>query len=257
MKSYPITISIALALMPATVYAAPTLNVQVEGAVARPSGLQLPADARISTAALAAKPTKDAYMLGAALLRNDARREQMRLKAGLMFELDSTATTVEPTTAATTIRMRESFDRMPVTGRVPQMLEPRSLEASRSQDRPALDGDRLIYPTRPATVTVVGAVVAECKLPHVPGKSLRAYIRQCPTISAASREHLFVVQPDGAIEKAGIALWNRSAETALAPGAVIYAPLAETILSKGSSELNEDAVRFLATQVLDAPGVLL
>jgi len=257
MKPYPIMILIALSLPAPSVFAATEVNVLVAGEVAVAGNVALPEGARISAAALAAQPTQDAYFLGAALLRNEAQREQTRLKAGLLFELESIMGSGDPETEAIADNLHDFFASLPVTGRVPHLLEPRALEATLVQDRPALEGDKLIYPARPDTVTVVGAVAAPCILAHAPEQTPIGYARQCARSTAASKDDLYVVQPDGAIQKIGIALWNRSTESVLAPGAVVYVPLANTAAAGDASELNKDAARFLATQVLPTPGVEL
>ena len=257
MKPYSIMILIALGLPAPSVFAATEVNVHVAGEVSVAGNVALPEGARISAAALAAQPTQDAYFLGAALLRNEAQREQTRLKAGLLFELESVMGSSDAETAAIADRLHDFFESLPVTGRIPRLLEPRALEATLTQDRPALEGDRFIYPARPETVTVVGAVATPCSLPHAPEQTPIGYARQCTRSDAASKDDLYVVQPDGTIQKIGIALWNRSPESVLAPGAVVYVPLADAAATGDASELNEDAARFLATQVLPAPGVEL
>ena len=150
--------------------------------------------------------------------------------------------------------MASEFAAMPVTGRVRQTITPRSLEMDLSSNRPLSDGDRLYYPTRPNTVNVLGAVEQPCSVPHQPLQQPLDYARHCPALPAASKDDLFVIQPDGTVEKLGIALWNRSPASALAPGAIIFVPLNPRALRDVNPEFNEDAARFLATQVLDAPG---
>nr|WP_269791911.1 capsule biosynthesis GfcC family protein [Stenotrophomonas sp. Iso1] len=210
----------------------------------------LPLDARLSAAALAARPDNDAYMLGAALLRAQAIPAQSRLKAGLLFDLELLA--AQPQFTDTATRMRAEFQRMPVTGRVPQVLDPRPLEATRAQDLPAQSGDRLIYPKRPDTITVVGAVIKPCRLRHDALTAAANYRTQCPVLPVASSDDLYVIQPDGSHRKIGFALWNRDPAVSLAPGAVLYVPLAEHLVRDIAPTLNEEAAAFLATQVLDA-----
>lgn len=234
--------------------AAPT-HVEVTGQV-RTSGSQtLPAESRLSVAALAASPTADAYMLGAALLRESALKPQTRLKAGLLFDLETLASQPEsPDLAAAARAMADSLADLPITGREPQLLDPRGLEASREHDRPAHDGDRLIYPSRPETVTVTGAVSRPCTLPHSFSSDALIYREACGVLRVASRDDVYIIQPDGHIQKLGIALWNRGEPVHLAPGATVFVPLDNNRIKSVAPDINEDAVRFLATQVLDAPG---
>lgn len=232
-----------------------SIPVEVLGAVSRPGVQQLPDGTRLSAAAIAAQPNGHAYMIGAALLRRESRLGQSRLKAGLMFDLEALTNSSSPNTVAAAERLTLTFSPMAITGRLPQLLDPRPLEVTRKLDRPAEAGDVLIYPARPNWVRVVGAVERNCELPHRPLQAPETYRHECQRLPAASTDELYVIHPDGTTEKLGIALWNRSPASTLAPGAMIYVPLAASAIRDVAPDVNEDAVRFLATQVLDAPGV--
>jgi hypothetical protein len=65
---------------------------------------------------------------------------------------------------------------------------------------------------------------------------------------------VWVIQPDGHVSRCGIAAWNLSAPEPLAPGALIYVPLAPKFSAAVDDGLNRDIARFLATQVLPGPG---
>lgn len=240
----------------ASAYAAPLITVEVMGSVRTPGTLAVVSGTRLSDAALAGAPDEHSYVLGAALLRRSELIPQTRLKTGLLFDLDVLETSFNPdpsaVAAATTIA--KELSAMPVTGRVRQSLDPRSLEIDLSSNQLVADGDTLYYPTRPNTVDVLGAVKEPCSLPYIPLEEPNAYARRCAALGAASKDDLFVVQPDGAVEKLGIALWNRSPESTVAPGAIIFVPLNARLMRDINPDFNEDVARFLATQVLDAPG---
>ena len=216
----------------------------------------LPPDSRLSQLALTAGPTEGAYMLGAALLREQARIEQTRWKAGLLFDLEQLSRHNQnpPELSVTLVQMTRSFARLPVTGRVRYLLEPRALEASRERDLPVQAGDQVFYPTRPATITITGAVANDCHPAHVALQSPASYLHQCPMTTGASADHVHVIHADGHVETLGIAGWNRAAPSGLAPGAIIFIPLADAVVRKAAPRFNEDAARFLATQFLPAPG---
>lgn len=235
--------------------AATPIHVEVTGHVHASGSQSIPAGSRLSVAALAASPTEDAYLLGAALLRHSAVESQTRLKAGLLFDLEALASQPgSPDLAEAAHAMADRLANLPVTGREPQLLDPRGLEASREHDRPAEAGDRLIYPARPSTVWVIGAVTRPCTLPHSFSQDARAYRNACGVRRVASLDNLYVIQPDGHIQKTGIALWNRGEPVHLAPGAVVFVPLNDNKIEFIAPDINEEAARFLATQVLDAPG---
>lgn len=240
----------------ASLHAAPQVTVEVSGSVRNPGTLTLTSGARLSDAALAGAPDERSYMMGAALLRRGELIAQTRLKAGLLFDLEmiESREATDPLGATAATRIAREFSAMPVTGRVRQVLAPRSLEMDLKNNRPLEDGDKLYYPTRPDTVNVIGAVEQPCSIEHHPLQRPLEYAQQCPALASASKDDLFVIQPDGEVEKLGIALWNRSAESTLAPGAIVFVPLNAHLFRQVNPAFNEEAARFLATQVLDAPG---
>lgn len=249
----------SIAAVPGIAQTAPAtpLQVQIEGAVEQPGTYRVAPGGRISTAVVAAQPNERAYPLGAAWLRREQIQAQTRLKAGLLYDLQAlqSQAKVKADTGTTAAALQTWLEPLQVTGRVAHQLEPRALEVSPDANLPLAEGDRIIYPLRPTSVRVVGAVAQLCELPHVALADARQYLQQCPLRSSASKDDLYVIQPDGHVEKLGIALWNRSAPYALAPGAVIYVPIAEHLLDELDPEFNAQFARFIATQVLPAPGV--
>lgn len=239
----------------ATVMAgADTVAVQVEvtGVVQRPGRQNLPAGARLSDAILAATPARDAYVLAAALLRRSEVVAQTRDKAGLLFDLQTLAEhkDTSPALAAEARRLHAWLDTLPVTGRVRHLLEPRPLEIERRKDQLLVDGDRIIYPPRPHTVQVAGAVDIHCELPHRALQDSATYLAECELSEAADRDWIYLVQPDGHVERLGVALWNRSPAQALAPGGIIVVPLSERQLRAVNPAFNAQMAAFVATQVL-------
>ncbi|MEN4904773.1 capsule biosynthesis GfcC family protein [Luteimonas sp. TWI1416] len=230
------------------------VHVTVEGAVLRPSTFALSEDARLSDPILAAMPTSEAYTTGAALLRRQAVVPQTRLRAGLEHSLQAiqTAEDTPLAVAETAARMEAWLTTLPVTGRIPTQLDGRRLEVDPGANLPVRDGDRLVYPLRPDTIAVVGAVEAPCRLPHVALREAAKYLRQCPTLGA-DPDLLYVVQPDGSVAQLGIAPWNRSPAQTLAPGAVLYAPLPERTLRRIDPDFNREFAQFLATQPIALP----
>jgi hypothetical protein len=239
-----------------SLHAAPSITIEVMGSVRNPGLLSLPVTSRLSDAALEGAPDDRSYMLGAALFKRSELVAQTRLKTGLLFDLEAIESreSSDPEGSAAATRIAREMSAMPVTGRIRQGLAPRVLEMELSSNRRLADGDRLYYPSRPSKVTVLGAVEQPCSIPHRPLQRPLDYVRQCPVLLAASKDDLFVIQPDGEIQKIGIALWNRSSESTLAPGAIVFVPLSARTTRDVNPDFNEDAARFLATQVLDAPG---
>ena len=235
------------------------LHVQLSGAVAHAGSVTLKDNARLSDAALAAGPLPSAYLLGAAWLRPGLLRQQLRLKAGVLFDLASLqqrARAQDRTAlAALAGSLHQWIAPMPIRGRQPALLDPRVAEVDASANLPLSNGDRLYYPWRPRTIRVVGAVQHPCTLSLVPLQDARRYLVACPASAQADLDTIYVIEPDGRVFVQGIALWNRGAARFLAPGAVIYVPLRPRSIAQVDPGLNHDLAAFLATQLLPGPGV--
>ena len=233
----------------AMAHAQAPVRVQVEGAVRNPGTFEVPEGSRLSEAVLAAMPTADAYPAGASLLRRDATREQLRLKAALVHDLQQLAQAEDAALRNTAAALARQLDAMPVTGRIHTLLDPRRMEVEPAANLVLAEGDRVVYPRRPGTVRIVGAVAVPCDVAHVPLRDAAAYLDACPQLSA-DRDWLYAIQPDGAIQRLGIALWNRSPSQPLAPGAVLYVPLPARALRGLDVDFNAEFATFLATQAV-------
>lgn len=234
---------------------AANLTVTVSGRVAHPGVQQVASGSRLSDAVLQADVLPDAYPLGAAWLRPSLHRTQVRWKAGLLYEVGvlrgQARLDGNQMLAGLAAKLEARWQSMPVTGRQRRtLLDPRPLEIS-TRDHLLANGDRIVYPPRPTTVRVVGAVTQPCTLPFVPMQAARNYREDCPLAAAADPDWLYVIQPDGRVTRRGIALWNRHGVQVLAPGAVVYVPVDPDELPASVREaFNHDAARFLSTQVL-------
>lgn len=231
------------------------VQVHVSGQVSHPGTQTLPAGSRLSDAVFKAGILPDAYPPGAAWLHMPLRKTQLRWKAGLLYEVGllrgQARLDDQPTLATLAARLERHWRSLPVTGRQRlQLLDPRPLQVS-SQNHLLADGDRIVYPARPTTVRVLGAVVRPCALAFVPMQAARHYRSRCPLAAAADPDWLYIIQPDGRVMRRGIALWNRHGVQTLAPGAIVYVPLNPRVLPDSVRDtLNKDAARFLSTQVL-------
>ena len=230
------------------------LRIHAEGLVAHPGTLSIPVSWRYADAALAASPTADAYLLGAALIRASLIDAQTRLRAGVVYDLSELARRAgergNDELMNRAVAMRGWLLTLPITGRRVAILDPRVVEITADSNLPVENGDVLHYPARPSTVRVVGAVVATCELPLVPMQDARRYLAACPADPVADQDSFFVIQPDGNVMHQGRALRNRSEPLALAPGAVLYVPIATSYTAEVGPDVNRDVAVFLSTQVL-------
>ncbi|NID03401.1 hypothetical protein HBF26_00770 [Luteibacter jiangsuensis] len=222
---------------------------------ASPPPAASPGNGERLSVATARQAPPDAYTVAAAWLQPGLRREQLRLRAGLVYELGAIRNKAlgegDLTLSAAGKSFQSWLSALPITGRRTGVsLDPARLEAGRAKDWPMSTGDTLVYPARPDDVRVVGAVEKACRVAHVAMQDARRYLAACPVSAAADPDIVFVVQPDGTVFEQGVALWNRSAPRPLAPGAWIYVPFnRHAIAGAADDAFNRDVADFLATQV--------
>lgn len=222
----------------------------LSGQVLKPGEYPWQSGLRLHDAAVAGAVRSDAWFLGAALLREQAMEPQLRLKAGILFELQvnqvHARATNNPRLVELLARLEAQMRALPVTGRVRAQLDPLQLLILRNN--PLLEpGDHLIYPRRPTQVRVLGAVVNDCELVYKPRLEVKHYLRQCRRHPMADRDQVYVIQPDGFIQTVGIAHWNQRTVN-MAVGTIIYWPLRQGKLSPETPGMNDDIAAFLATQ---------
>ena len=165
--SYSKTLSACLLLASSALSQA---AVTVTGDVLSAGSFTIEPGAHVFDVVSQARPNADSYWLAAAWLHQPLLEQQTRLKAGVLFDLKmlQRGALLEENTslAALAARLFEEVRRLPVTGRKVAVLDPVALEVGFARNYPLNDGDQLIYPLRPTTVTVLGAVEKPCKLPY-------------------------------------------------------------------------------------------
>jgi hypothetical protein len=180
----------------------------------------------------------DSFILGLSWLVPEERALQSLLRHELLTDPEPTA---DPLSMQ---RLREWLRGMPVTGRVPiAFAEIRWLEVQPKRDPVLLPGHEVRIPGRPATITVVTEKGDHCQVAHAGGREGRDYLEACNV--ARSVDWLWIVQPDGRVQRFGIAAWNNEPQDPPAPGAWLWAP------SRGSGfseRFSERLARFLASQ---------
>ncbi|HEY4089980.1 MAG TPA: capsule biosynthesis GfcC family protein [Luteibacter sp.] len=234
------------------------MSASASGEVRQGASAVYPSGTRLSSVALAAKVRPEAYMAGAAWLRPSLKEDQIRLKAGVVFELGvirmGALTDGNAPLGLAAAAFQSWLRELPVTGRrTSVVLDPDRLEVSPSDNWPIEEGDALYYPRRPADIRIVGAVAKPCSVPQVGLQDARRYLAQCPPSAAADPDMIFVIQPDGTVFPQNIALWNRDPPRILAPGAWIYVPFnRKRIATSTDGQFNEDVAAFLSTQLINA-----
>lgn len=229
--------------------------VTVSGDVANPGPVKLPPGGRLLDVISEAVPNAEGYWLAGGLLRQSLIEEQTRLKVGVLFDLDvlqrMSMLFDRPSRAALAQRIAEEVRRMPVTGRQIADLDPVALEVGFARNIRLDDGDRLIYPKRVDEVQVLGAVAEPCHLPYQPLQEAREYLQGCSILADAEADYLWLIQPNGAAQRVGIAHWNRESGHFPVAGSKILVPVKNDDLDPPLPELNQQLAEFIATQLAE------
>ncbi|WP_085723032.1 capsule biosynthesis GfcC family protein [Pseudomonas sp. R37(2017)] len=227
-------------------------DVTVSGDVRTPGQFKIQPGARLLDVITAARPDAQSYWLAAAWLRKPLLEEQRRLKVGILFDLKVLQRGAllfdRPARAALAEQLYEAVSRLPVTGRQIAVLDPVAVEVGFALNGRLDDGDRLVYPLRPDTVEVLGAVAQPCRLPYRAMQEARDYVHACQPSPEAEKDYLWVIQPDGQTRRVGIAMWNREEGHWPAAGSKILVPIKNDDLDPPTPELNQQLAEFLATQ---------
>ncbi|MDR2196320.1 MAG: YjbH domain-containing protein, partial [Gallionellaceae bacterium] len=203
------------------------------------SGYAQVTESRLSEWLLAHPPAPDDYPLGLSWRVPAEIPAQNLLRSNLLYHLseDGRARKLPSETAS---RLYAWVALLPVTGRVPvAVADARWLQANLARD-PVLQSDHnVVMPARPRTVTVITSAGQRCAVAHSAGYKAMDYIRVCESQQAG--DWAWIVQPDGKIQRFGVASWNLEAQDEPAPGAWLWA-------GDWPEKLSEQLATFLATQ---------
>jgi Exopolysaccharide biosynthesis protein YbjH/Capsule biosynthesis GfcC len=202
---------------------------------------------------IVATSTASSYAPGVVWRSARERPAQHALVAQLHADIAARTADGEDLAPASAQRLRAWLAARPVTGRVllvpPMAAHARQLQPHADPVIPA--GDDLDLPDRPATVTVLRDDGTRCDLRFRATHRAADYLRRCAltdetglrAVDAVDQVH--VVQPDGLVQRVGVAAWNADAQDAPAPGAWLWAPARA---SRWPDAASDRMATFLATQ---------
>lgn len=249
--NYSKTLSACLLLASTTLSQA---AVTVTGDVLNSGSIAYVPGTRLLDVVRTARPNAESYWLAAAWLHQPLVEQQTRLKAGVLFDLKmlqrGALLKEESGQAALAERLFEDVSQLPVTGRRVAVLDPVALEVGFARNYLIDDGDQLVYPTRPSTVTVLGAVSQPCTLSYRAPAQAREYLKSCLPLANAEADYLWLINPDGQVKRVGIAGWNREDGVYPVAGSRILVPVRNDDPDLPTPDLNEQLAQFLATQPL-------
>jgi membrane-associated phospholipid phosphatase len=187
----------------------------------------------------------NAYHLGLSWRVADEIPTQYALRLQLLQSLSGSNKDVTASTQAI-LQLREWVASLPVTGRVRvSVADARWLQANPLRDPILQSGHSVVLPSRPSTVTVITDNGTRCAVTHKSGHEARAYLDACSANGVSTADWAWIAQPDGNVQRFGVATWNREAQDEPAPGAWIWGPPRNS----GWTELfAQQLITFLATQ---------
>lgn len=196
--------------------------VRVEGEVKVPGVYQMTAgDTLQSMLAKAGGPTSNAYLFGTEFYRETARREQQMNLEKAADKLDNQLRSeqakgaanireVSGTDAAVVQAQRQMeieaakeslnrFRHLKATGRIALSLDPSERSFARLPQLKLENGDRLVVPSKPAFVSVFGAVNVESSLLWRPNSRVSDYLKLAGLTPDADVDNVFVMRADGSV----------------------------------------------------------
>ncbi len=204
----------------------------------------LPGETLRQLVARAGGLTRNAYLYGSQFTRESTRRiQQQRLDeytARLTAELQRSAinqmtvnagSTDQNAFAAMQVSEQQVIQRLGqvrATGRMVLELHPDSTDLSSIPDIPLENGDTFVVPSKPSSVTVVGAVYDQNSFVYNPKRTVGDYLKLSGGPSrSADRSHAFVIRADGSVysHEAAKGIWGNEFQTArIYPGDTIVVP---------------------------------
>jgi Exopolysaccharide biosynthesis protein YbjH/Capsule biosynthesis GfcC len=193
--------------------------------------------------AVPSEPTPTPYPLGLMWLHAASRPAQTAQRQQLLDQLQS-QTDAGRLAAGPTQSLMAVLRAMPVTGRVALLSDdPVWLQANPHADPVLGAADQWWLPARPSVVQVVQADGQRCELPFVPSATAAAYLARCPLSGVV--DTAWLIQPNGRVERVGVAPHNASQQAFPAPGARLWAPHQQ---SGWGVDLSQTLALWLATQ---------
>jgi protein involved in polysaccharide export with SLBB domain len=199
--------------------------------------------------------TPQAYVYGAEFKRESTRKEQqarmdqlvreweremeqhaMQQKRNTMGEADLAQGKSEQETAR---RLMERMRGLKATGRIVLGMDRNQGDLGKLMELPLEDGDVLLVPARPVTISVLGAVYNQNAFLHDEGMRVADYLREAGGATrSADTEKVFIIRADGTVvpRQSGKRFGGQSFESArLHPGDAVVIPeaLPKTSLLRG------------------------
>ena len=197
---------------------------------------------RLSDWLLRQNLTSDSFLSGVAWVVPETRLAQADHKRKLLEKLDYS----EKVSSTLKENLYTLIKSLPITGRVPiPNADPRWLQAHPKEDPVLSNTHSVVLPARPSKVIIIQNDGQVCILPHLAGQEARSYVLACDPKNFERIDYIWIIQPNGAIRRIGVANWNIQAQDELAPGAILWAPFKD---KSWSDQFSSMLSKLLSTQ---------
>jgi protein involved in polysaccharide export with SLBB domain len=221
--------------------------VRIEGEVTSPGIYQAnPGETLPQLIRKAGGLTRNAYVYGSSLYREEVKRSQIENQAKLLRRLESEsaqqlsvlsqsvgassdAAVMQARITAAQQAQRQALERVRSIrpeGRIALGLQPAlDNQGVKLPDLKLQNGDRLLVPSRPDFIYVYGAVNTESSLIFREGMTVGDYLRQSGMSSGADRNNVILMRADGSALTSDAGWFSRSVlGTQVMPGDAIVVP---------------------------------
>ena len=220
-----------------------TKFVRLEGEITTPGVYQImPGETLRQLVSRVGGFTANSYLYGSEFTRESVRvQQQKRLDEALdrlaqeiertaaskaQSALEATDVTQAQTQSESQRRLLARLREFKATGRVVLDIPPERAQLANLPDLALEDGDRLVVPSRPSTVAVIGAVYNQNTFIYDSGKRVSDYLGQA---GGATREadtgRIYVVRADGSVTgRAASSIFTGFASERLMPGDTLVVP---------------------------------
>ena len=223
--------------------------VRIEGEVKVPGVYQMTAGDTLQTLiAKAGGPTSNAYMFGTAFYREEVRKEQQanlqraadRLEAQIRSEESTQAANLRAMNAMDAAAANAQFEterkiaeeriarfrKLQPTGRIAFGLDPNDRSFAHLPQVTLKNGDRVLVPSKPAFVHVLGAVNVEASPLWKPNTRVGDYLKMAGLAVDADTDNAFVLRVDGTVVSSESQGWffGKIGGVEVMPGDTIVVP---------------------------------
>lgn len=107
---------------------------------------------------------------------------------------------------------------------------------------------QMLLSKRPTNIQVFGALNNELKLPYNDNTCVKDIISKIALSDYADKSYVYLISPQGQIEKSPIAYWNNKCIIPM-PGSALFVPLQESLFSKAHSVINRDILALAVDRI--------